>query len=1250
MATTAFLSQFGLNLVLASVLSIAVAYGLSFVFRSLPKQYASMVVGLIACLLSPFIVGLATNFSLGILPALEEASIVELTSVRSQPLPTEIVDFGSVEPARSPIAELPNLELIVDHAATEANDENKPKTIGESRQRESVALVSKTEADALDSSAPLNRLSQLSVFLLFAWLLGSSVFGLRLLRSCWLCRRFLKQCKPVVDQPTLGIFHQELSRLGIARLPLLKSQHLPSPVVAGWIFPSIVLPSDIQRILPPEQLRGVLAHELSHIQRRDHWAILAQAIAIVLYWWNPILHLMSRRLNAVREMICDDIATSTAESGKQVETRTNYAHSLLQMTERAVEYRYAASSLGVSLSSLTEMERRMHRILSKATGPIEIKLSRYFCFGMVAFASVLAVGMTFAQISTPKDSDQEEKPNTSSEAAPTNAREVSTPQKLGRPDGKPQVLSGKVLDASGNPQADSTVHVSNRFDDIEATTKTDSDGQYRFEIMTGGQGIFASKILARSANGALIGYGRAAWDVTQVESHQVDIRLETARKVHVQVIDQTGQPIREAKVAIQLQFPNMLGPVLTDSEGMASLSLPQSETIQSVLAWKDGQGMDFRDYQLPRGQVFDRLTPKPEFPSDDREVLTLDGAAPLKVVVSDSQNQPIPGAETYVWLLRKDNRDDSFNLSYFGEYLTETSNEAGEVNFPWFPAWQKEQTTIWTSVKGFERNRGEYVPSTMAGRLKIQLERLIPLRGSVKYPDGKPASKIQVRASGDGYSIDRFYESAVTDENGRYEFMAVPNQIYMLGVFDQAWSAPAQSGFAVLPGKEVEDHDFILSPATRVFGQVLHATSGKPLTDQSVYFTQHGIDLNSMGSDILPNPTGSRSWVCPMLQLNARSDNEGKFEFLVGDGDYNLFIQGSAGTKLTVRGDREKVVDLQIDLKIELESKAILRGAVVDDESNEPVADAYVKAHLRNFQRSQEWQAGTTSEGKFEIERPSLAAYMFVTDKQRTRGMIQEIDAKATEVAIRLKKLGTAKGRLMSEDGSTPAAGVKLLYGVTISDENNRLSTSRFGKIVTTDADGNFTFTEVVPNWEYDCTLHEHPTGFVLNVTKFQVKAGETLELGEVKTPEAPKPSIPPSLTERIEDSFDVEGTPTERFSKAKRVIKNVNQNLLVVFGEPTSEKVKSLMQIRFQDRDFQPYRDDFRIMAIPTDAARLEAAKELAKELEITDLGDGRQLHLVVIDHDGNVQAKLAEAQLSLEDAFSKALFLDELDKYKTK
>ena len=1220
---------FGLNLAIAVSLCAAIALGVSACFKSLPKGYATLVVGLIGSLLAPLLVGLGAALSLGIMPAIEVTSVdvPVATEVVLQPMPQFA---GKSELTQA----LPEVMPPVAEPALEPRP---------AKQRPIHVEPSVGEFPNASSDASWWWPS-IGTVLLSLWSVGSITMLVRQAHRIYRCRRFLKTCRPIQDECVQESFRSIVEKLGVhPQIELLESDALPAPVVVSCGTPRVILPADIQLSLSPSQLRSVLAHELAHVQRRDHWIAAAQATAEIGYWWNPLFHSLSRRMNALREMICDDIATASESNSQQ------YAQSLVRMIENTVARQFAVNSLGISRSRISEMERRVRRILTTSTHRVDLRITGRFLVGLSAMSVLFIAGLLFAQVPESKRPQESQNTKQASAEEQASSSDETQDEQLGQDDAPPLTISGRVVDSAGNPIQGAKVHAqSNHLGQIDAQRDSDDAGRFQFDLRFSRDRVWALRIWAESADGSQLGFLRfPQTDKGQVVD-QAEIKLEPCKSANVHVVDGNGDPIPDAKVAIQLEYPNTLGALKTDSNGVATTLLPQSEKILAVVAWKDGKGLDYQLYTLPHEQKGDLVTKAPKFPFADFETLTLEGTAPVTVTVTDTEGHPLPNTRLYVWLLQKESQADQLNLSYFSELLATRTNSAGRASFDWFPAWQKSLTTIWPTADGHVRVRGMYDPAVQNGEIDIQLDRLMPLRGTVTFADGTPAAGIAVAAAGAGYTFDGFREVTRTDKSGRYEILAAPYQIYMLYVQDEQWAAPSQSGFAVLPNQAVDEHHFQLRRATRIHGRVLDKNTGNPVPGKLIYLTHHGIDLNSMGEDILPNPEKSRRWVSPMRQLNATSQEDGTFEFFVGDGDYNLFVQGFDAEKFTIDEESEK----HVDLAIEVQSRIELSGSVVLDETNAPVRHAKIEAVSQNFRQHNDWQARADDQGKFKVQRFAEPTYIHVLNVDETLGGVATIAADDTNKEIRLKTLGSATGRLLTEDGTDKAPHVKLRFGIRITDEKGSLSSSRFGDVVTTDSEGRFTLPKLVPGWEYECTLEDHPGGYVLNVANVQVEPGQTVELGELKTPTAPKPYVPPTLDERIQEAFDVAGTPVERFERAAELIRMVNQNLLIVFGKPADSRVRRFMQIRYEDANYRAFSDDFRIMAIPTDTDRLAAAQTLVDtRMFDLNLNAGRDpLFFVLVDSQSKTLAILDSTQLCEGETFSKELLFSTLEKFRTK
>ncbi len=99
---------------------------------------------------------------------------------------------------------------------------------------------------------------------------------------------------------------------------------IATPFVLGIRKPRIYLPSD----MPQEGLEYVLAHERTHIRRKDPLKKMLIFGITCLHWFNPMVWVAFYYFTKDMEMACDEV---TVES-LGVERRQDYAAALLQIT------------------------------------------------------------------------------------------------------------------------------------------------------------------------------------------------------------------------------------------------------------------------------------------------------------------------------------------------------------------------------------------------------------------------------------------------------------------------------------------------------------------------------------------------------------------------------------------------------------------------------------------------------------------------------------------------------------------------------------------------------------------------------------------------------------------------------------------------------------------------------------------------------------------------------------------------------
>ncbi len=170
----------------------------------------------------------------------------------------------------------------------------------------------------------------------------------------------------------------------------------PRAVLARGILSPFVWCLGCLRLVWPEVLanasaiarsRGIIAHELSHIRRRDHWVAWLELVAGVVWWWNPLYWYVRRRLRETAEMACDALAVATIP-----ENRREYAQVLLDLS---AGFKNGAPPpvLAVGAGTPSSFERRLSMILSER---VSGKLSGYGIVAALGFALVALPGWSMA--------------------------------------------------------------------------------------------------------------------------------------------------------------------------------------------------------------------------------------------------------------------------------------------------------------------------------------------------------------------------------------------------------------------------------------------------------------------------------------------------------------------------------------------------------------------------------------------------------------------------------------------------------------------------------------------------------------------------------------------------------------------------------------------------------------------------------------------------------------------------------------
>jgi len=196
----------------------------------------------------------------------------------------------------------------------------------------------------------------LGAWIALAWVCGTVALGVQQGRRVCRFRRLL-----IDATPAPGWLVEEATQLGrrlAVRVPsILVVPGLGTPVLWCLSRPVLLVPAKLLGTLEADRWRSIVAHELAHLRRGDHWVRRLELAAGLAWWWNPLYWLARSRLDSEAELACDAWAVWALPAD-----RLTYAESLIRICTSLSPARSPAPALGVAGTGRS-FERRLTMIL-----------------------------------------------------------------------------------------------------------------------------------------------------------------------------------------------------------------------------------------------------------------------------------------------------------------------------------------------------------------------------------------------------------------------------------------------------------------------------------------------------------------------------------------------------------------------------------------------------------------------------------------------------------------------------------------------------------------------------------------------------------------------------------------------------------------------------------------------------------------------------------------------------------------------
>jgi bla regulator protein blaR1 len=265
---------------------------------------------------------------------------------------------------------------------------------------------------ATPSTVSASLIHLLPVFLWAVWLCG---FLLVLSMSYVRWRRISAIAREAVPlwegREVLALHRLERMRGMRKQTGILLSPASLEPGIFGIVRPVLVWPEGISERFEDVHLEAIVAHELSHVRRRDNLAAAIHMVVEAIFWFHPLVWWLGARLLEERERACDEEVLELG-SDRQV-----YAESILKTCE------FCVGSPPALVSGVTgaDLKKRIVHIMTEGVG-CKLDFSRKLLLSAAGLV-VVAIPVVFGLLHATQSWAQSQTPNV---VAPSPVYEVAS--------------------------------------------------------------------------------------------------------------------------------------------------------------------------------------------------------------------------------------------------------------------------------------------------------------------------------------------------------------------------------------------------------------------------------------------------------------------------------------------------------------------------------------------------------------------------------------------------------------------------------------------------------------------------------------------------------------------------------------------------------------------------------------------------------------------------------------------------------
>ncbi len=215
---------------------------------------------------------------------------------------------------------------------------------------------------------------------LFVWLAGAAAMAVFRLVHVFRFHRMLARADPAPAWLTRHV--SELAEtFGVRCSEAVLVPGIRTPELWCVGPPKLLWPARLSGVPDPARWRSVVAHEMAHLHRRDHYVAWLELVAGCVWWWHPLFWYVRNRLRENAELACDAWALRACPDSRRL-----YAEMLIYVSQLVSGGASPSQALTLGVLRRRMFERRLSMIM-KDYVPCRVSLlGALFCLLLVMLA------------------------------------------------------------------------------------------------------------------------------------------------------------------------------------------------------------------------------------------------------------------------------------------------------------------------------------------------------------------------------------------------------------------------------------------------------------------------------------------------------------------------------------------------------------------------------------------------------------------------------------------------------------------------------------------------------------------------------------------------------------------------------------------------------------------------------------------------------------------------------------------------